>query len=196
MFEAEQIRKMLDAANVHLKALILLAINCGFGQSDIASLPLKSLDLENGWVTFPRPKTEVYRRCPLWPETVDAIKASLAKRYEPKSTEDKDLVFISKQGHRLVRYQDGSQVDGIGQVFAKLVRKLGFKRQSVSFYSLRRTFRTIADEVPDPGAIRLIMGHEDRDMGALYTQRISDERLLGVTDHVRKWLWPTSRENA
>jgi plasmid maintenance system antidote protein VapI len=36
------------------------------------------------------------------------------------------------------------------------------------------------------------MGHSSKsnDMGALYTQRISDERLQKVVAHVRAWLWP------
>src|SRR5262249_49479185 len=73
MFEAAEIRAMLDAAGVQLRAMILLGINCGFGNNDCGSLPLSALDLERGWVNFPRPKTEVARRCPLWPETVEAL---------------------------------------------------------------------------------------------------------------------------
>jgi len=35
------------------------------------------------------------------------------------------------------------------------------------------------------------MGHTDDSMAAVYRQnQISDERLLAVTEHVRKWLWP------
>ena len=41
--------------------MILLGINCGFGQTDISSLHEKALDLEGGWVTFPRPKARSLR---------------------------------------------------------------------------------------------------------------------------------------
>jgi len=50
LFEAAEIRKLLNAANPQLKAMILLGINCGF-------------DLDAGWVTSPRPKTAVGHRC-------------------------------------------------------------------------------------------------------------------------------------
>lgn len=38
-----------------LRAMILLGVNCGYGQSDIAGLHERHLDLVNGWATFPRP---------------------------------------------------------------------------------------------------------------------------------------------
>ena len=82
MFEAAEIRAMLAAAPVPLKAMILLGINCGFGNTDVANLTVKNLDLKGGWCNFPRPKTGISRRCPLWPETVKAIKAALEARPE------------------------------------------------------------------------------------------------------------------
>src|SRR5262245_4531357 len=57
MLEADQLRRLIAAAEGQLKAMILLATNCGFGNGDCATLPLSALDLERGWLTFPRPKT-------------------------------------------------------------------------------------------------------------------------------------------
>ena len=54
---------LLDGAGVQLKAMMLLGINCGFGNADCASLPLSALNLETGWIDYPRPKTGVPRRC-------------------------------------------------------------------------------------------------------------------------------------
>lgn len=67
MFEAAEVRAVLDKALPQLKAMILLGVNCGFGNADCGNLPLAALDLERGWVNYPRPKTGVQRRCPLWP---------------------------------------------------------------------------------------------------------------------------------
>ena len=33
------------------------------------------------------------------------------------------------------------------------------------------------------------MGHARDDMASVYRERISDERLKAVSDHVRKWLF-------
>jgi len=72
ILEAADVRKLLEAADPQLKAMILLGVNCGFGNHDVATLPREAIDLDGGWVNYPRPKTEVDRRCPLWPETVGA----------------------------------------------------------------------------------------------------------------------------
>jgi integrase len=73
----------------------------------------------------------------------------------------------------------------------KLVRRLGINgRKGLGFYTLRHTFRTVADEAKDQPACDFIMGHEGPHVAAVYRERISDDRLKAVTDHVRKWLFP------
>ena len=57
MFLPEEIKAMLDAAELHMKAMILLGINCGFGPADCGTLPLRTVDLATGWVDYPHPKT-------------------------------------------------------------------------------------------------------------------------------------------
>jgi hypothetical protein len=47
----------------------------------------------------------------------------------------------------------------------------------------------VADETLDFPAIDLIMGHARDDMASVYRERISDERLRAVTDHVWGWLF-------
>src|SRR5262245_29282852 len=84
LFTAQEIRQLLDAAPVNLRAMILLGINSGFGNSDCGNLPLSALDLERGWVDYPRPKTGIARRCTLWPETVTALREAIACRPKPK----------------------------------------------------------------------------------------------------------------
>ena len=79
-FEAAEIRDMLEAATIPMRAMIYLGINCGFGNGDCGGLTKSALDLAAGWVDFPRPKTGIERRCPLWPETMSAIHDALAAR--------------------------------------------------------------------------------------------------------------------
>jgi integrase len=60
-----------------------------------------------------------------------------------------------------------------------------------NFYALRHTFQTEGDEARDTVATKKIMGHAmDEDISTTYRERISDERLRAVADHVRGWLWP------
>ena len=208
MFEAEQIRKLLEEADVTLRAMLLLAVNCGFGNTDIARMERRVIDPKTGWVDYPRPKTGVGRRCPLWPETLKAVRKVLKLRdkrirleteaadNETKAADaetpaaakrHRRLVFLSKYG-RPWRSKTGDPISG---KFSRLVRRLGFWRKGVSFYALRHTFQTIADGTKDPLAVSAIMGHAEKagDMSAVYRERIDDARLVAVTDYVREWLF-------
>jgi integrase len=187
LFTAHEVRRILDAAGPQLKAMTLLGINCGFGNSDCGHLPLPAVDFERGVIDYPRPKTGLPRRCPLWPETTEAIKEALATRPAPKKEEHAGLVFLTRCGDS---WHTGTTDGPLSREFGKLLRKLGINgRARLGFYSLRHTFRTIADEAKDQPAADFIMGHEVPHMSSVYRERISDGRLRAVSDHVRAWLF-------
>jgi len=190
MFEAEQLRAIIESASQPLKAMILLGVNCGFGQTDVANLPEKDIDFGTGFIDFPRPKTAIERRCPMWPETDEALSEALTIARKPKLPEDAELAFITKYGHQWVRTgPGGSQVDGVAQEFSKLLKELKLKKPGLNFYALRHTFQTIGEESRDMPAVKSIMGHVDESMSGAYRERISDERLKNVTNTVRDWLF-------
>ncbi len=53
LFSADEVTRILDTADVQLKAMTLLGLNAGFGNSDCAGLPQSALDLAGGWINFP-----------------------------------------------------------------------------------------------------------------------------------------------
>jgi integrase len=192
--------------------MILLACNAGLGNSDLANMPLSSLDLASGWVDYPRPKTGIARRFPLWPETKETLREVLKKRKAPKSEADAGLLFITKYGGRwakaifeLTNVSDTGATEtakkyrsnndnAIGKEFVKLLAEAKIERkQGRSFYALRHVFETVAGESRDQVAVDHIMGHARDDMASLYRERISDERLLVVTEYVRQWLFGKRR---
>ena len=195
MLEADQLRKVIEASKQPLRAMILLAVNCGFGQSDISKLPKSALDLDRGWVDFPRPKTGIERRCPLWPETIAAIQKAADQRPPANLEADANLAFITKYGHRWVRTSPNGKHtpdDAVGKEFAKLLVQLDLKRPGLSFYALRHTFETIGGDSLDQVAVNFIMGHAEVDMASRYRERISDDRLRKVTDTIHQWLFNTT----
>jgi integrase len=207
MFEADELRKIIDAAGVQLRAMIYLGINAGFGNADCARLPRKALDHKKGWISLARSKTGISRKAPLWPETVKALRDALHNRPTPKNKADKGLVFITRcggpWGHCILKAIDKktgkpeiSLDDPIAKEFSKLVRALKLHRSGLGFYALRHGFETIAGESRDQPAVDFIMGHIPgvNDMGAVYRERISDERLKAVVDHVHKWLFETEKK--
>ncbi len=189
MIEADELRRLLDAAPVQLKAMIMLGINCGFNNKDCTDLPLSAIDLRGGWVNFPRPKTGIDRECPLWIETVTALRAAIAERPEPKDKTADGLVFVTTKGRPWITRGTANPVS---VNVRDLMKTLGIHHNGIGFATLRHVFRTIADETRDPTAINLVMGHSDPSMGAVYRERIDDARLVAVTEHVRKWLFEKS----
>lgn len=84
--------------------------------------------------------------------------------------------------------------DYVSSQFRALLKKLGLNRKGATFYALRHTFRTVADETLDFPAVRLVMGHSDNNvMDETYRHNIGDERLKAVAEHVHSWLF-NSRE--
>jgi integrase len=189
LFSPDEIHRLLDAATLPMKGMILLGINAGMGNADVGQLPLSALDLDLGILDFARPKTGVARRAVLWPETVAAIRAALSRRPLPQEDAYAGLVFLTSHGCPWHRDDPNGAVCS---EFSKLLKKLGIKRKGVGFYSLRHSYRTVADECRDQPAVDFTMGHDDGHISGHYREHISDDRLRAVADHVRCWLFPSA----
>lgn len=173
MFSADEIQTILKAADPTMQALVYLGINCAFGPRDCALLPVGKLDLEGGWHSCARKKTGVMRRAKLWPETVDALLAVIVP--------DRPLVFDLPVDSRSI----------LSPEFRELLTGLKIYRKNVTtFYSLRRTFETVAQTAGDQPAVDCVMGHtaKTNDMAAVYRQKVYDAQLAKVAEHVRRWL--------
>lgn len=199
MFQRDEIHKMLAAARPQHKAMILLALNCGFGNNDLATLPQSAIDFEGGWIDHPRPKTAVGRRIPLWPETLQALREAIAVRPQPKDTSHADCVFLTRGGLPWTRVEEveSSKPEGgkrlkvrnaVTDDFTRFFRRLKINGRR-GFYTLRHTCETIAGDSRDQIAVDAIMGHRTPGMGTQYREWISDDRLKAVTDHVHAWLF-------
>ena len=215
LFTAEQIRAMAYThAGVELRAMILLAINTGMGNTDCSELPMSALDLDapgGAWLRFPRVKTSVDRLAPLWPETVAALREAIAQRPPPANAAHADRVFLTSFGRpwvhgttnavygELAKVLKAMSLRAPGSVKAGKKEKGRSRLRLPAFQALRSTFRTVADEAKDQHAAFLIMGHVIPGMAGVYVQEIARERLVAVAEHVRRWLfdgwtcpWPSS----
>lgn len=186
-FSAEQIGLLLRHADLNAKAMILLGINAGFLNTELAELPRSVI--KGDFLEWPRAKTCTFRRVKLWTETKAAINAAIEA-----GPVDGELVFYRSKNRDFSDTQRNGR--HIGRLFDKAMKAANIEGHS--FRDLRYSFQTVAEEAPnlDPPAIRLIMGHTDsaNDMSARYRQRISDERLSAVTDHVRQWLFGATKK--
>lgn len=184
IFTIEELRTIYHAAGPQMRCFILLAVNGALGPSDIGHM--QNRHIVNGWIDYPRPKSTVERRFPLWKETHEAIE-KCRQRKQP----DNPLVFLTKYGKS---WSKNTSDTPISKEFAKLLKEVGLIQKSRGFYSLRHQFRTIADGQRDQVAIAHIMGHTDSSMAGVYREHIDDSRLQAVTDHVYEWVKPMFRK--
>jgi integrase len=145
-----ELEKLFSVANVTDSALLMLGLNCGFGNMDIGTLKLSDIDLENGTISHPRPKTGVERNFNLWPETIEVLKEYIAEyRGKPVNEGVAKLVFVGSKGNPLCwdRIDEKGKLkrsDAIMSRFKRLFEKAGLKRKyGVGFYILRHTYATI-----------------------------------------------------
>ena len=145
-----ELEKLFSVANVTDSALLMLGLNCGFGNMDIGTLKRSDIDLEQGTISHPRPKTRVERNFNLWPETVEVLNAYIAEyRGKPINEDVGKLVFVGRKGNplcweRIDEKGKFKRSDAVMSRFKRLFTKAGLKRQyGVGFYILRHTYATI-----------------------------------------------------
>jgi integrase len=173
-FDAAQIHKLVVFADVQMRAMIWLGLNCGFGCTDCAYLKWTDLDLVNGRVILPRRKTGINRDLPLWPETIRSLQNVPRKGV---------LVFYTNRGNPYMQTAIKTDVYGnekyislniITTKFSRLIKKTGINvPKGTGFYSLRRTSATIAARSGDPFAVQRLLGHADLTMASRYVQDVS-----------------------
>ena len=176
IFTHEEINKLLAVADTKMKAMIWLGLNCGFGCTDCSELQWKHLGLAAGRVIFPRGKTGVPRNLPLWPETIEALRAV------PKKGK---LVFYTTKGNPFVRNilrtdSNGNEkyapINSITTKFSRMIKRAGLDvPKGTGFYTLRRTAATMAARSGDPFAVQRLLGHANLLMATRYVQDVSKQ---------------------
>jgi len=199
-FDRQQILTMLDRDKiagyfqrnrVAWRAMILMAVNCGFSSIDISEIPAAVVDLDAGRFQFQRPKTLVDRPGILWPETCAAIREYLKVKPHAKRGHGWRL-FINSAGSPWIKQgtADSTRTDVITITFRRYLQRLGFYTRGCNFGTFRHTFATIGSETGERYALERLLGHvADGITERHYIEFVSDDRLKRVTDHVRKWLF-------
>ena len=184
-YTPEELKAIIDAANPTLKAAVLLGINGGYTQKEVAELRSVWLDADAGVLDHLRGKTKATRRVPLWPETLAALEA--VPKHKPKASA-RGLVFVTREGKPY--HQDHPvRIDGIGQMFDRLTKKLKINLDQAGFGKLRATHRTASNRVMDDNACKIVMGHKLKGVDPNYIRNIDDDRLRAVVGAVHKWLF-------
>jgi integrase len=151
LFTVEEVRSLLAACEGFLertKLYLLLMLNCGMYQNDIAELRKDEVNWLKGTVTRARSKTRE-RHGPvvtyqLWPETFSLLKKHRAKEGDLTLTteEGKPLVRLWLEGEKMRRY------DMIQSAWSRLAGKMGVKKIRLGMKHLRKTSASLLGQHP------------------------------------------------
>ncbi len=187
--DGEVILRLLDLANPRMKVAILFGINCGFYPSDTIEITLDKLHLDHipPFHDMRRVKTLQQRKAVLWPETVHAVEdyVHIDRVRPPDMCEHNTLITANGEPYS----QTGDKMAGS---FKRLLKRAGHSVRGVSLGSLRHTYATVIDTVPDQAMIDLTMGHTNPSIQKrTYRQLNTNEfdRLEAIADTVHLWLY-------
>ncbi len=150
-FTVEEVRAMLgacDGFSERTKLYLLLMLNCGMYQNDIAELHKDEINWSKGTLTRARSKTRE-RNGPvvtyhLWPETLTLLKRHRAKEGE--------LVLTTDEGKPLVRYwlEEGQmrRYDVIQSAWSRLAGKMKARKIRLGMKHLRKTSASLLGRHP------------------------------------------------
>jgi len=182
-FTVQEVQTLYAAANDRMRLYILLALNCGYTQADIATLEHGHIDWQTGMVSRQRHKTGQPQEHKLWPITLDMLKQHATQAGQ----RDPDLALLGAEGNPLVSEKikdDGtpSKVDAIGLAFGRLLVKC--KVNDGRGFGIFR--KTGADAIAKrfqatPHLVDLYLAHSPRGMRAHYAGQHYDD-LHKATD--------------
>jgi hypothetical protein len=150
LFAVEEIKTLLKKASERTKLYLLLMLNCGYLQTDIAELRQDEVDWSKGYIERKRHKTARFENVPvvrykLWKETFNLLK-------KHRST-DAELVLVTADGTPLK--QSNIKTNGklhktsaITEAWKRLAKKTDTKKP---VKLIRKTSANLLDEHPEYG---------------------------------------------
>ena len=139
VFDKDEIKTLLISAADRTKLYILLMLNCGMTQKDIADLLVSEVEWKEGRIIRKRSKTSGDENVPtvnykLWPETFRLLQ----QERDPKS---KERVLLNSKGspiwfEEITKEGKYKKNDNVKNAFDRLRKKTGIEK---SLISLKKT---------------------------------------------------------
>ena len=182
-YTVEDVRCLWNAADQRLRCFMALALNCGYGQTDISDLAVNEVDWVNGIIDRSRSKSGVRQRHKLWPMTLE-----LLQKERNSNATGEERVFSAGSDLPLVHDEivDGvrKKSDAIKCMFWRIQRKTGVNGKR-GFYCLRKTAATEIERI-NPLVTEMFLGHAEKGMKKHYAERHFDllDETLGSLNAV------------
>jgi integrase len=174
LFKPEEIHQIIAAANPQFKAMAILGLYAGYGNTDCGLLRTNHIDPKSGFIKFERPKTGIPRKCWLPPRAMKYITDIMPNK--------PGLVFKTRRGNAWAK---DSKQNPIAVEWKKLADSVGVVQ---TFYALRHTAYTIAGSSKDKDARSYFAGHAWSGLAEIYNEDFDDQRLVVIGQIIDKWL--------
>ena len=181
----ELVNTILGHLSPRFQLYVLLMMNCGFTQKDVANLTWKQVDLEAGTIHRKRTKTSRKKRVPkvrfkLWTRTLKLLK-------EYKAPTSSQWVLLNNNGQQLVRkYYNAkgklNEVDNIKKTFGRI---MAAKKIDATLKNFRSTSSTLLEDHLQYGRYaQYFLGQAPRSVAEKHYVKPSQ----GNFDRALKWL--------
>lgn len=171
--EEAELQALMDAVDLNARtgvrdrALLLLLYNTGARVSEIVGLDLNHLRLNGSAQVELRGKGNKHRACPLWPETVAALKDHLRQRL-PKQPETRTL-FLNANGAPITRFGIRHIIGKYAAIAANQCPSL--KTKTVTPHTLRHTTAMhLLRSGNDVNMVSYWLGHADINTTHIYLE--------------------------
>lgn len=143
-------KRLLDASSIHLKPIIITALNTGMRKGEILTLKWSNVDLENNLINLEHTntKSKKSRRIPI---NSELRKMLLELKLKSGGS---DYVFLSSNGSPYKRH------DSLKKVFRDACKRAGI--HGLRFHDLRHTVATrMIERNVNIVAVKEVLGHAD-----------------------------------
>lgn len=176
-WSVDEVKKLADLATERTRLYLILALNCGYTQKDIATLEASMVDWQTGIVTRDRHKTGVASKAKLWPSTL----ALLAKHRSKKTS---GPLLLGESGKPLYAEQVNENgklisIDNIRLAFDRLLKRAELT-DGRSFKHLRKTSANLIEQSA-PHLTELFLAHAEKGTKRFYVEQQFQE-LFKHTD--------------
>lgn len=170
----EDVHQLLDIADIKWKAMILLALNCGYYAKDIHDLKKAMIKSKDNlyYIVFPREKNKHMRVNVLWQITYDAV-----KEYILKYPNESEHVFSNK-------YKRPLDPHDVQRGFDKL-RKKAKVDEEVKFCHFRDGAATALFGKVNSDLLKITIGHRIKGEKSKYIA-VKPEQVQVCADYIWK----------
>ena len=178
------------------KALLLFMYNTGARVKEVVDVKLSDLRLDAVSQVKLRGKGNKERMCPLWEETIEALKTYISVK-KPQNQEDSCHLFLNDRGKSITRF-------GINYIVKKYTGKAiqkqpSLKQKKVSSHTVRHTTAVhLLKAGNELNVVRLWLGHANLNTTHMYAEidmEMKKEILMKVQpptakSKLKKWKMP------